>query len=167
MAIVLLKLLRCSNNYLFKKITIPHQFRKFVHLTAYAYSNRHMAGRCFLLQAITVKWIRFAIGYVFIVSGAIKLMDPSFKQLFIHLGFPFPSTFLFLLAVVEIVCGALIVANMYIRMTAALLMVVMVGALATVKLPILFTQGIVSFLFEARLDIVMLILLILLWENDG
>lgn len=112
-----------------------------------------------------LNWFRYAIGYVFISSGIVKLLVSDFKSVFLSLGLPFPSTFLFLVAIIEIACGAFIIARMYVKYAALLLIAIMIGALYIAKLPILFSEGILSFVFESRLDIVMLILLIFLWRH--
>jgi|SRR5690625_4249878 len=115
---------------------------------------------------VQLKWIRYVVGYVFIVSGAVKLLVPGFKDLFLSLGFSFPYVTLFLLAMVEITCGALIIARMYVKYAAIPLIVVMVGALYIVKFQVFINEGILQFLFESRLDVVMLILLFVLWHRS-
>lgn len=111
------------------------------------------------------KWIRFAIGYVFITSGIVKLLVPSFQEVFANLGIPYANISLFLLAIIEIICGTLIIANMYVKYVTVTLTVIMVGAIIIAKLPVLFQDGILSFLFESRLDFTMLILLVFLWRQ--
>lgn len=111
------------------------------------------------------KWIRFAIGYVFITSGIVKLLVPSFQEVFANLGIPYANIGLFLLAMIEIICGTLIIANMYVKYVTVALTVIMVGAIIIAKLPVLFQDGILSFLFESRLDVTMLILLVILWRK--
>ncbi len=112
------------------------------------------------------KWIRYAVGYVFITSGVVKLLAPEFKQIFSHLGIPSPSTMLFLVAMIEIICGMLIVANMYVKRATIPLIFIMIGALAIAKLPLLLNKDLLSFAFESRLDIVMLILLVIVWRHS-
>ncbi|WP_200411034.1 DoxX family protein [Virgibacillus salexigens] len=110
-------------------------------------------------------WVCYAIGFVFIISGMMKLVVSDFKVTFSQLGIPFPESTLFLLAILEIACGILIAGRMYIKLAIPPLILVMFGALYLTKLPILLNQGLLSFLFEARLDIVMLILLLLIWDR--
>ncbi|CDQ37886.1 MULTISPECIES: DoxX family protein [Virgibacillus] len=110
-------------------------------------------------------WVCYAIGFVFIISGMMKLVVNDFKVTFSQLGIPFPESTLFLLAILEIACGILIAGRMYIKLAIPPLILVMFGALYLTKLPILLNQGLLSFLFEARLDIVMLILLLLIWDR--
>lgn len=112
-----------------------------------------------------LNWFRYAVGYVFIASGIVKLLVPDFKGIFLSLGLPFPTAALFLVAIIEITCGALIIARMYLKYATIPLIAIMIGALSIAKLPILLNEGILSFIFESRLDIVMLILLIFLWRH--
>ncbi|MGY0694639.1 DoxX family protein [Virgibacillus sp. FSP13] len=113
-----------------------------------------------------INWICYAVGYVFITSGIMKLLVDDFKVVFSNLALPFPNSFLFLVAITEIVCGTLIVSRLYLKQATAPLIFIMLAAIFLTKIPILTTNnGFLSFLFEARLDIVMLILLILLWKQ--
>lgn len=111
------------------------------------------------------RWVRFAIGYVFITSGIVKLLVPSFQEVFANLGIPYANISLFLLAMIEIICGTLIIVNMYVKYVTVALTVIMVGAIIIAKLPVLLQEGILSFLFESRLDVTMLILLVILWRK--
>jgi uncharacterized membrane protein YphA (DoxX/SURF4 family) len=110
-------------------------------------------------------WICYAAGYVFIASGILKFVDGSFKGMFLQLGLPFPETSLFLVAIVELGCGMLIVGRMYLKLAVPPLILIMLGALYMTKIPVLLNEGFLKFAFEARLDIVMLILLLLIWRN--
>ncbi|MFB4168798.1 DoxX family protein [Virgibacillus sp. JSM 102003] len=113
-----------------------------------------------------INWICYAVGYVFITTGILKLLVDDFKIVFSNLGLPYPESVLFLVAITEIVCGALIVSRLYLKRATAALIFIILAAIFLTKLPILTTnQGFLSFAFEARLDIVMLILLVLLWQN--
>ena len=110
-------------------------------------------------------WLCYAVGYVFITSGVMKLLTPSFRGLFFELGLPFPETTLFLVAIVEIACGALIASGMYVKKATIPIFVIMAGALYFHKLPILLNEGPLKFAFDARLDIVIIILLLLLYKH--
>ncbi|RLL41767.1 DoxX family protein [Oceanobacillus piezotolerans] len=112
------------------------------------------------------RWVCFSIGFVFLTSGIIKLIVSDFKTIFTNLGLPFPELTLFLIAFIEIACGMLITARMYIKQAAPPLILIMLGAIFLTKLPILSNGGLLSFAFEARLDIVMLILLLIIWRNN-
>ncbi|GAB3797917.1 DoxX family protein [Virgibacillus kimchii] len=112
-------------------------------------------------------WICYAVGYVFIASGILKFLDESFRGMFFQLGLPFPETTLFLVALAEFACGMLIAGRMYLKLAVPPLILIMFGALYITKIPILLNEGILKFAFEARLDIVMLILLLLIWQYRG
>lgn len=113
------------------------------------------------------RWICYIIGYVFITSGIMKLLVVDFKNSFINLGLPFPTMTLFLVAIVEMACGTLIVANMYVKQAIIPLMLIMIGALYLTKFPLLVKQDVLTFLFESRLDVVMFILLFVLWKRQA
>lgn len=111
-------------------------------------------------------WVCYAVGFVFITTGIVKLLVEDFKVVFSNLGLPYPESVLFIVAVTEIVCGALIVSQLYLKRATAALILIMLAAIFLTKIPILTTnQGFLSFAFEARLDIVMLILLVVLWQH--
>lgn len=112
-------------------------------------------------------WICYAVGYVFLTSGILKLVVSNFKATFMGLSLPFPESLLFLVAITEIACSAFILARMYVRQAAAPLILIILGAIFFTKLPVLMDQGFLTFAFEARLDIVMLILLIMLWQHTS
>ncbi|WP_238021111.1 DoxX family protein [Oceanobacillus jordanicus] len=117
------------------------------------------------LSMPTYTWICYAIGFVFIISGMMKLVDGDFRGMFASMGLPFPEATLFLVAVVELGCGILIAGRLYIHLAVPPLLLIMFGALYFSKLPTLFNEGVLSFAFAARLDIVMLILLLLVWQH--
>ncbi|WP_077329754.1 DoxX family protein [Virgibacillus siamensis] len=112
------------------------------------------------------KWICYAVGFVFISTGALKLVEQDFKLVFTDLGLPYPHTVLYLVAAAEIVCGALVAARLYLKRATAPLIFIMLAAIFLTKIPVLtMNEGILQFLFQARLDIVVLILLILIWQQ--
>lgn len=110
-------------------------------------------------------WICYAVGYVFIVTGLVKLLFDDFQVIFNSMDIPYPETVLLLIAIVEIVCGALIAAGYYVKEASIPLIIIIMGAIILTKTPVLTGQGFFQFLFVARLDIVMLILLILLFNH--
>jgi len=113
----------------------------------------------------TMKWLCYAVGYVFITSGVLKLVDGSFIGLFANLGMPFPEFTLYLVAIIELACGMLILGRMYLNLAVLPLLFIMFGAIFITKLPIILSGGFLSFAFEARLDIIMIILLLLIRKS--
>ncbi|XKF67497.1 DoxX family protein [Virgibacillus necropolis] len=111
------------------------------------------------------KWICYAVGYVFITTGIVKLLLDDFQTYFNNLDLPFPQTLLLIVALTEIVCGALIAGRFYVKEASVPLIIIMLAAIFLTKLPFLTEQGFFQFLYAARLDIVLLILLLLLWNH--
>jgi putative oxidoreductase len=111
--------------------------------------------------------VRAAVGFVFLSSGALKfLFDNQGPARFAKIGLP-PSLAYFVGAV-EIVCGALVLVGLFARLAALPLVVDMVVAIVTTKLPLLFgagpepvaappKTGVFAFAYQARLDLTMLL----------
>ncbi|RCW76982.1 DoxX family protein [Saliterribacillus persicus] len=112
----------------------------------------------------TFTLIRYAVGYVFIASAIMKLIVSDFTHVFAGLGLPYPQMIVLIVGITELACGILIVLNHYVRKATIPLLVIMIAALLLTKLPIIQT-GFFQFAFEARLDIVMIILLYILWKK--
>ncbi len=112
-----------------------------------------------------MRWNRYAVAIVFITSGMMKLVVEEFQGIFMSLNVPYAVQTLFIVALIEIACGALIAAHLYVKQAAAPLIFIMIAALYFTKLPVLLTQGLLPFLFESRLDIVMMILLLVLFQH--
>ena len=122
-------------------------------------------------QSLPMILIRVVVGLVFITEGILKFMRP--EELgwgrFAGIGLPFPQALAPLVGGTEIVAGAAVMLNVFAGDAAILLLVVIVTALVTTKLPILLGRplgpfalaklphyGWMSFLHEARLDLSML-----------
>ncbi|MFC4402573.1 DoxX family protein [Gracilibacillus xinjiangensis] len=108
--------------------------------------------------------IRYAVGYVFIVSAIMKLFVADLTSAFASYGLPYPDVVVLIVGITELICGVLIASNYYVRKAALPLLVIMAVALLLTKVPLLH-NGLFQFAFEARLDIVMLILLYILWKR--
>ncbi len=112
--------------------------------------------------------LRAIVGFVFVVSGLLKLLYENQGPLrFAKLGFPAPTLTAYGVGLVEIVAGSLLVAGLFARHAAAPLAVDMVVALVTTKLPLLWgagpepvaalpKMGVLAFAYQARLDLAML-----------
>jgi putative oxidoreductase len=111
--------------------------------------------------------VRAAIGFVFLSSGALKfLFENQGPARFAKIGLP-PSLAYFVGAV-EIVCGALVLVGLFARLAAVPLVVDMIVAVVTTKLPLLAgpgpepvaappKTGVFAFAYQARLDLTMLL----------
>lgn len=104
--------------------------------------------------------LRYLTGYVFIISGLMKFLS-DFNAAFTSMGIPSAELIVLIVAVTEIVCGGMIVLDYYVKQATIPLLVIIIAALLLNKVPELH-QGLFVFLFKARLDIVMLFILLLL-----
>ncbi|WP_186576895.1 DoxX family protein [Aquibacillus kalidii] len=112
----------------------------------------------------SLQLIRYGVGYIFIASAIMKLFVGNFVSAFASFGIPNPATMVLVVAIVEFVCGILLILNYYVRNATIPLMVIIIAAILLTKIPLLH-QGFFSFAFEARLDIITLILLWITWKN--
>jgi uncharacterized membrane protein YphA (DoxX/SURF4 family) len=113
--------------------------------------------------------LRAAVGGVFVVSGIVKFLYANQGiGRFTKIGLPAPELTAGFVGAVEIVGGALVVLGLFTRLAAVPLIVDMVVALATTKVPLLFgagpepvsappKAGLWAFAYQARLDLTMLI----------
>ncbi|QDP41990.1 DoxX family protein [Radiobacillus deserti] len=108
--------------------------------------------------------IHYLVAYVFLASGIFKLISEDLGGVFVSLGLPYPLNTMFMVAIVEIACGICILLNRYVKIAVIALIVIMVVAILLTKVPVLHA-GFFHFLFEARLDFVMLGLLFILFRQ--
>jgi putative oxidoreductase len=128
--------------------------------------------------------IRLSVGLVvFLPEGIQKLAFPSVLGAgrFAHIGIPFPDVLGPFVGIVEIACGTLIILGFLTRLASIPLIIIMVVAIVSTKVPMLLGQdfwifhmtklpryGLWSMLHEARLDLCMLLgALYLLIEGAG
>lgn len=84
-------------------------------------------------------FIRLAVGLIFLTQGILKYIDPNMGVArFARIGFPHPFFTAHFVGTFEIVCGFLVLMGLWIRATAVPLLVVIVTAIATTKVPELF-----------------------------
>ena len=112
--------------------------------------------------------VRVGAGLVFVLSGAIKfLFENQGVGRFTKIGLPSPQLLASFVGGVEIVAGTLLVLGLFTRVAALLLVVNMIVAIVTTKLPILFgagpepvaappKTGFLAFAYQARLDLLLL-----------
>ena len=90
-----------------------------------------------------------------------KLISTELGQYFINLGLLYPTVMLYIIAIIEILCGILLVLNNNVKYATLPLIIIMIAALLLTKVPLLHS-GLLHFAFNARLDIVMLVMLFIL-----
>jgi putative oxidoreductase len=103
--------------------------------------------------------IRLMVGAVFLSEGIQKFLFPAEVGAgrFEKIGFANPEVVAQFVACFEIVCGALVLLGLATRLAAVPLIVIMLTALVTTKLPILQQSGIWKMAHEARTDWAMLL----------
>ena len=128
--------------------------------------------------------IRLLVGLVvFFPEGIQKLLFPDILGAgrFLHIGIPHPDIMGPFVGVVETICGALIIVGLFTRLAAIPLIVIMIAAIVSTKIPILLGHdfwifhvqklprcGFWSMAHEARADLCMLLgALFLLIEGGG
>jgi putative oxidoreductase len=129
-----------------------------------------------LLATRTSGWsilVRFLVGLVvFLPEGIQKLAFPEIlgSGRFANIGIPYPELMGPLVGVFEIACGSLIILGLFTRLAAIPLIVIMIVAIVSTKVPILLGHefwtfhlpklpryGFWSMMHEARADLVMLL----------
>ena len=128
--------------------------------------------------------VRLLVGLVvFFPEGIQKLLFPEILGAgrFLHIGIPYPEIMGPLVGVVEMLCGALIILGLFTRLAAIPLIVIMIVAIVSSKIPILLGHdfwifhvskmpryGFWSMAHEARADLCMLLgSLYLMIEGGG
>jgi putative oxidoreductase len=126
--------------------------------------------------------IRTIVGLVFLLEGVLKFVQPSAMGAgrFAAIGLPFPHLLAPLVGCIEIGCGAAILLNFFAGDAAIFLLVVIITALITTKIPIMLgrplgpftpakmnTYGWLIFFHEARLDLSMIFGLLAIAIDTG
>jgi putative oxidoreductase len=121
--------------------------------------------------------IRLIVGLIFLSEGIQKYLFPGLlgPGRFEKIGFADPAFWAYFTGTFEIICGIFILLGFLTRLASIPLLIVMMTAFVTTKLPILTEKGFWTFAHEYRTDFAMTCLLIwLLMEgarkrqiNDG
>lgn len=116
--------------------------------------------------------IRLMVGLVFLSEGFLKFVEPASVGAgrFARIGIPEPELTAALVGTVEMICGALLLVGLLTRVAAIPLIVVMLGAIVTTKIPIFLGRdlgpfvvreldryGLLSMAHESRTDWAMLL----------
>ncbi|MDX6711251.1 MAG: putative oxidoreductase, partial [Blastocatellia bacterium] len=103
--------------------------------------------------------IRLAVGAVFLSEGVHKFLYPADLGVgrFVKIGIPAPQFFAPFVGVVEVICGALLLLGLLTRLAAIPLIVDMLVAIITTKIPILMKSVFWAMAHEARVDYAMLL----------
>lgn len=103
--------------------------------------------------------IRLILALVFVGEGVQKFLFPAALGVgrFIKIGIPAPEIMGPFVGIVEIVFGFLILLGLYTRLAAIPLIIDMIVAISTTKIPMLLKDGIWPMLHESRVDFSMLL----------
>lgn len=114
-------------------------------------------------------FIRLAVGCIFLSEGLQKVILPGITGTgrFAKIGFSKPAFWAYFTASFEIVCGILILLGLLTRLAAIPLLIIMVTAFVTTKIPVLTEKGFWSFAHGYRTDFAMTLLLLYLVIYGG
>ncbi|HKQ96833.1 MAG TPA: DoxX family protein [Candidatus Polarisedimenticolia bacterium] len=103
--------------------------------------------------------VRAIVGAVFLLEGALKFVDPAGFGVgrFVKIGIPFPAFSAPFDGVFEIVCGLGLMLGLLTRLAAVPMIINMLVAITSTKIPILLHEGFLKAAHEARLDVAMLL----------
>ncbi len=113
-------------------------------------------------QSIGLLLLRVLVGWVFLSEGIQKFLFPATlgSGRFAHIGIPAPAFTGPFVGGVEVACGALLILGLFTGLSAIPLLIDILVAIATTKIPMLFKQGFWAAMHEARTDFCMLLGLI-------
>lgn len=114
--------------------------------------------------------IRILVGWVFVSEGIQKFLFPGVRGAgrFESIGLPFPDFLGTLVGGFELVCGALILVGLGVRVAVLPLVTIMLVALWTTKVPVLVEEGFWMAAHAARTDLSMLLgLIFIFWVGAG
>jgi putative oxidoreductase len=108
--------------------------------------------------------VRVMVGWVFMSEGIQKFLFSAALGVgrFAKIGIPAPQFFGPFVGVVEIVCGASLIVGWLTRLVSIPLLIDIIVAIATTKIPMLSKSGFWAMMHEARTDFCMLLGLIFL-----
>jgi putative oxidoreductase len=110
-------------------------------------------------------FIRLAVGLIFLTQGVLKYIDSHMGVLrFAKIGFPFPDFTAHFVGSFEVACGLLVLIGLFTRIASIPLLIVILTAIATTKIPELVrpAQGFWFMVSDARTDFAMTMSLLFL-----
>jgi uncharacterized membrane protein YphA (DoxX/SURF4 family) len=109
--------------------------------------------------------IRLAVGLIFLTQGVLKYIDSHMGVLrFAKIGFPSPDFTAHFVGSFEVACGLLVLIGLFTRIASIPLLIVILTAIATTKIPELVRpdQGFWFMVSDARTDFAMTMSLLFL-----
>ena len=113
--------------------------------------------------------VRLTVGLIFLTEGIQKYLFPELLGTgrFNTIGFSHPAFWAYFTGTFEIVCGTLIILGFLTRIASVPLIIIMITAFITTKIPILVHKGIWPWAHEYRTDFAMTLLLIYLFIHGS
>lgn len=120
--------------------------------------NKYFSDDTKYVQIATLL-IRIMVGFVFLSEGIQKFLYPEIRGVgrFIKIGIPYPEFFGYFVPTFEIVCGVLILIGLFTRLASIPLIIIMLTAIISSKIPILLNEGFWQMAHAARTDWSMLL----------
>jgi uncharacterized membrane protein YphA (DoxX/SURF4 family) len=118
----------------------------------------------------SVLLVRIAVGLIFLTQGILKYIDPNMGVVrFTRIGFSHPYFAAHFVGTFEILCGLLLLLGIGTRLVSIPLLIVIMTAIATTKVPELFraNQGFWYMVSDARTDFAMFCCLVFLISAGG
>jgi len=103
-------------------------------------------------------FVRFIVGTVFLSEGIQKFLFAAELGVgrFAKIGIPWPEVSAPFVGACEVICGALLIAGLLTRPAALVMIVNMLVAICSTKIPMLLAKGFWPFAHESRVDFSML-----------
>jgi putative oxidoreductase len=114
-------------------------------------------------------YARLITGLIFVSEGIMKylFLEMLGPGRFAQIGFNHAIFWAYFTGAFEISCGFLVLSGLFTRLASIPLLIIMITAFITTKLPVLATKGVWTFLHEYRTDFSLTVLLILLIIYGG
>ncbi len=108
--------------------------------------------------------IRLTVGLIFLTEGIQKYLFPELLGTgrFLTIGFSHPAFWAYFTGSFEIICGFLIIIGLITRVASIPLIIIMITAFVSTKIPILIHKGLWPWAHEYRTDFAMTLLLVYL-----
>ena len=108
--------------------------------------------------------IRLTVGLIFLTEGIQKFLFPELLGTgrFLTIGFSHPAFWAYFTGTFEIICGFMIIIGLITRVASIPLIIIMITAFISTKIPILVHKGVWPWAHEYRTDFAMTLLLVYL-----
>jgi uncharacterized membrane protein YphA (DoxX/SURF4 family) len=111
---------------------------------------------------------RLVVGLIFLSEGLQKFLRPEVgTDRFEKIGFANPAFLAHFVGSFEIICGILILIGFITRLAVLPLLIIMLTAFVTTKIPVFLDKGFWAFAHEYRTDFAMTLLLVFLFIYGG